>query len=239
MKTLIVDDEPLARRLTREYLNKHGDIDIVGECENGVDAVAFIEEKKPDLIFMDIHMPKMSGLEVIEVTGQTSGVIFTTAYDDYALKAFDLHAVDYLLKPFSQERFDAALLRARQFSGQPSTALTQLVSHTQMERIVVRDRGQLHFIPVRNIDFIEAQDDYIMIHSEGKSTLKPQALGDILNQLDASRFFRIHRSFIINIEKLNRVERVNKDSLKAILKNGTELPVSRAGYERIRALVRT
>jgi two-component system LytT family response regulator len=235
MNILIVDDELLARRLTREYLARHTDIQIIGECENGIDAVQFILDKAPDLIFLDIQMPKMSGLEVLEATGRKSGVIFTTAFDQYALQAFDLHAVDYLLKPFSQDRFDDALIRARQLIGQASTNLANLLSKSPLERVVIRDRGQVHFISVDKIDFIEAQDDYIMIHSEGKSLLKTQTLSEIELQLDAHQFVRIHRSYLLNIAKLNRIERINKDSLNAILNNGIQLPISRSGYERIRA----
>jgi len=236
MNILIVDDELLARRLTREYLAKHPDIQIVGECENGFDAVEFISNKSPDLIFLDIQMPKMSGLEVLEATGRKSGVIFTTAFDQYALRAFDLHAVDYLLKPYSQDRFDEALARARQLIGQASTGLVNLLTKSPLERVVIRDRGQVHFISADKIDFIEAQDDYIMIHSEGKSILKTQTLSEIEQQLNARKFIRIHRSYLLNIAALNRIERINKDSLNAILNNGTHLPVSRSGYERIRAM---
>jgi len=245
MKAIIVDDELLARRLTREYLSKHSDIQIIGECENGLQAVSAITELTPDLIFLDIHMPKMSGLEVLDITGRKNGVIFTTAYDEYALKAFELHAVDYLLKPFSQERFDAALSQARHLislSGQlqaisQNNNIDQLINHTQLDRIVIRDRGQLHFIAVDKIDFIEAQDDYIMIHSEGKSLLKTQALSDIETQLDPTKFVRIHRSYLINIAQLNRIERLNKDSMMALLNNGKQLPISRSGYERIKLLI--
>jgi two-component system LytT family response regulator len=234
MNILIVDDESLARALTREYLASHADIKIVGECDNGMDAAQFIVDKVPDLIFLDIQMPNMSGLEVLEVTGRKSGVIFTTAFDEYAMRAFDLHAVDYLLKPFSQERFDAALLRARKILGQPSDNLAKLISDTQINRIVVRDRGQIHFIPVDKVQYIEAQDDYIMIHCEDRSILKSQTLSEIESQLNSDQFKRIHRSYLINIAKLDRLERINKDSLNAILTNGSQLPVSRSGYERIK-----
>jgi two-component system LytT family response regulator len=234
MKILIVDDELLARRLVREFLSRHTDVQIIGECENGLEAVDFILDKTPDLVFLDIQMPKLSGLEVLEVTGRKSGVIFTTAFDEYALRAFDLHAVDYLLKPFSQARFDDAMTRAKQSAGQVSTNLSTLISQAQLERIVVRDRGMTHFIPVNTVDFIEAQDDYIMIHSLGKAVLKTQTLSEIETQLNPTQFIRIHRSYLLNIASLNRIERLNKDSLNAVLKNGVQLPISRKGYERIR-----
>lgn len=239
IQVLIVDDEELARRLTCEYLSKHADIEIVGECENGLEAVADIGALNPDLIFMDIQMPKLSGLEVLELTGRNFGVIFTTAYEQYALKAFDLHAVDYLLKPFSQTRFDEALAQARRMLGQPSPALEHLIAHRagKLERILIRDRNQVHVIPIEKMDYIEAQDDYINIFSDGRSFLKTQSLSDLEAQLDARRFVRVHRSYIINIEKLQSIERNTKDSQVALLRNGKRIPISRAGYERIKAIM--
>lgn len=239
LQILIVDDEELARRLTREYLRKHCDINIMGECENGLEAVQAITEQQPDLIFLDIQMPKLSGLEVLELTGRNSGVIFTTAYDQYALKAFDMHAVDYLLKPFSQQRFDEALNKARRMLGQVTPELQNLLAQpiAKLERLLIRDRGQVHIIPVNKIDYIEAQDDYINIHSGGKAILKTQSLSDLEAQLDNSEFVRIHRSYIIRVDALKGIERASKDSYVAVLHNGTQLPISRAGYERIKAKI--
>jgi two-component system LytT family response regulator len=164
---LIIDDEELARRLVREYLRTHDDIEIIGECENGLQAVGEIERCNPNLIFLDIQMPKLSGLEVLAETGRRSGVIFTTAYDEYALKAFELHAIDYLLKPFSQQRFDDALTQARlQLGREPQAkALTQLIATTHLTRILIRDRGHTHVVAVENVEYVEAQDDYIQIHA--------------------------------------------------------------------------
>lgn len=239
LQILIVDDEELARRLTREYLRFHSDINILGECENGLEAVQAITEHKPDLIFLDIQMPKLSGLEVLELTGRNSGVIFTTAYDQYALKAFDMHAVDYLLKPFSQQRFDEALDKARKMLGQVTPELQKLLSQPvdKLERLLIRDRGHVHIIPINKIDYIEAQDDYINIHSGGTAILKTQSLSDLEAQLDSSAFVRIHRSYIIRVEALKAVERASKDSHAAILLNGTQLPISRSGYERLKARI--
>ena len=236
LQILIVDDEDLARRLTREYLRHHKDINIIGECENGLEAVQAITEQNPDLVFLDIQMPKLSGLEVLELTGRSSGVIFTTAYDQYALKAFDLHAVDYLLKPFSQQRFDEALDKARKMLGQTAPELQKLLTQpiTKLERLLIRDRGQVHIIPVDKIDYIEAQDDYINIHSGGKAILKTQSLSDLEAQLGNDRFVRIHRSYMVNLDALKNMERANKDGYVAVLHNGTQLPISRAGYERIK-----
>jgi two-component system LytT family response regulator len=236
LQILIVDDEELARRLTREYLRHHTDINIIGECENGLEAVQAITEHNPDLIFLDIQMPKLSGLEVLELTGRNSGVIFTTAYDQYALKAFDMHAVDYLLKPFSQQRFDEALDKARKMLGQTAPELQKLLAQpvTKLERLLIRDRGQVHIVPIDKIDYIEAQDDYINIHSGGKAILKTQSLSDLEAQLGNDRFVRIHRSYMINLDALKNMERANKDGYVAVLRNGTQLPISRAGYERIK-----
>ncbi|GGC96189.1 LytR/AlgR family response regulator transcription factor [Undibacterium terreum] len=239
IKVLIVDDEDLARRLVREYLGQHADMEIIGECDNGLQAVKDITGLNPDLVFLDIQMPKLTGLEVLELTGRNSGVIFTTAYDQYALKAFDLHAVDYLLKPFSQTRFDEALAQARKALGQTLPALENLLTQTgeKLERILIRDRNQVHVIPVEKMDYAEAQDDYISIQSEGKCYLKTQRLSELETQLDPKKFVRIHRSYIINIEKLQSIERQTKDSHVALMRDGKQIPISKAGYERIRAMM--
>lgn len=238
LRVLIVDDEELARRLSIEYLRSHTDIEIVGECETGLEAVDAISRLEPELVLLDIQMPQLSGLEVLEVTGRRSGVIFTTAYDQYALKAFDLHAVDYLLKPFSQQRFDEALAKARKLLVQESTEkLDKLVTQqgNQLQRLLIRDRGQVHHVPLDSIEYVEAQDDYITIHAAQKSYMKTQSLSELEAQLDASKFVRIHRSFLLHITALKNIERVSKDSHIAILKSGVQIPVSRAGHERIRA----
>jgi two-component system LytT family response regulator len=239
LKALIVDDEELARRLIREYLKPHADIEIVGECENGLAAVKDIGALDPDLVFLDIQMPKLTGLEVLELTGRRAGVIFTTAYDQYALKAFDLHAVDYLLKPFSQARFDEALEQARKLLGQTQPALESLLTDApeKLERILIRDREQVHVIPVEKVDYIEAQDDYIAIHAEGKSYLKSQRLSDLEQKLDGKAFVRVHRSYIVNVACLQAIEKFGKDGHAARLAGGKRIPISRAGYERIRSIM--
>ncbi len=237
-RCLIVDDEDLARRLVREYLTKHLDIEIVGESEHGLQALEDINRLDPDLILLDIQMPKLSGLEVLAETGRRSGVIFTTAYDEYALKAFDLHAVDYLLKPFSQQRFDEALAQARQRLGQPAQGVAQLVAHAKVNRLVIRDRGQTHLVPVDLIDYVEAQDDYIVVHAEGKTWMKTQSLTDLEAQLDGARFVRVHRSYLVNVESVQSMGRISKDVQSVVLKDGTALPVSRAGLERLKAAMR-
>jgi two-component system, LytTR family, response regulator len=239
LTVLIADDEELARRLIREYLQAHDAIEIVGEAEHGLDAVKKINALKPDLVFLDIQMPKLTGLEVLEVTERRTGVIFTTAWDQYALKAFDMHAIDYLLKPFSQSRFDEALDKARKMLGQPSEALQSLIATPgcKLERILIRDRSQVHVIALDKVEYVEAQDDYINIHSEGRAWLKTQALSDLEAQLDARQFVRVHRSFLINIGFLQGIERNTKDSHVALMKSGKQVPISRAGYDRLKELM--
>ena len=239
IRTLIVDDEALARGLVREYLQAHDDIEIVAECDNGFDAVKTITELRPDLIFLDIQMPRLSGLEVLELTQRDHGVIFTTAYDQHALKAFDLRAVDYLLKPFAQARFDEALMRARALLGQASTGVRALAAQPvgKLERLLVRERNQVFVLALDTVACVEAQDDYIQIYCPGKTYLKTQSLSDLETRLDPALFVRIHRSWIINLAHLKNIERLAKDSFVAVLHTGQQVPISRAGHERIKALI--
>ena len=245
LRALIVDDEDLARHLIREYLTGHGDIEVVGECDNGLDAVRQIGALQPDLVFLDIQMPRLTGLEVLELTGRRAGVIFTTAYDEHAIKAFELHAVDYLLKPFSKARFDDALARARTLhapaGGAPTQApaLDALVARrtAPLERILIRDREQVHVIAIDQVECIEAQGDYLAIHAGGKCHLKPQRISEIEEQLDPTRFLRVHRSFIISLAYLQAIERPGPDRHAARLRSGKRVPISRSGYEKLRELV--
>jgi two-component system LytT family response regulator len=246
LRALIVDDEALARCLIREFLGAHVDIEIVGECENGLDAVRQIGALAPDLVFLDIQMPRLTGLEVLELTGRRTGVIFTTAYDEHAIKAFELHAVDYLLKPFSKARFDAALARARALHAPAQAALPvanaavdALVARKTepLERLLIRDREQVHVIPIDKVECIEAQGDYLAIHAEGKCYLKPQRISEIEAQLDDKTFLRVHRSFIINLAQLQTIERHGADGHAARLRSGKRVPISRSGYERLRTRV--
>jgi two-component system, LytTR family, response regulator len=243
LRALIVDDEDLARRLVREYLQGHADIDIVGECDNGLDAVKQIGALAPDLVFLDIQMPRLTGLEVLELTGRRAGVVFTTAYDEHAIKAFELHAVDYLLKPFSKARFDDALARARALHAPEARAqapaLDALVARrtAPLERILIRDREQVHVIAIDQVECIEAQGDYLAIHAGGKCHLKPQRISEIEEQLDGTRFLRVHRSFIISLAHLQAIERPGPDRHAARLRSGKRVPISRSGYEKLRTLV--
>jgi two-component system, LytTR family, response regulator len=244
LAAVIVDDEELARALLREYLGSGADVEIVAECANGFEAVKAIAEKKPDLVFLDIQMPKLDGFEVLELIGPDVAVIFVTAYDQYAMRAFDEHAVDYLLKPFSLERFQKALERARQRLGAaagtpPATELARAARPPQefLQRIVVKDGARVHIIPVDRLDYAESQDDYVSLHSQGKSYLKEQTISSLEAALDPQRFVRIHRSVIVNLERVAKIEPYAKDSRVAVLSDGSQLPVSRAGYERLRSLL--
>jgi two-component system LytT family response regulator len=244
MRIIIVDDEMLARGVVREYLEAHGDVEIVAECANGFEAVKAITELEPDLAFLDIQMPKLDGFEVAELVGGKTRFIFATAFDQYAIKAFEYHALDYLLKPFSQQRFDQALahVRAQLGAGVPAQraeidAVVREVKAKPLGRVLIRDGAKVHVIPSEKIDYIEAQDDYVQIHSEGKAYLKNQRLSELEEQLEAGKFVRIHRSYLVNIESVSRIEQASKDSHAAVLKSGARLPISRSGYQKIRTLI--
>ena len=239
---VIVDDEELARMVLREYINENSDIDVLAECGNGFEAVKAIADHKPDLVFLDVQMPKLNGFEVLELIGREVAVVFVTAYDQYAMKAFDAHAVDYLLKPFSTERFQTALERARQRIGIQTPPPTELSAAARApeaysERIVVKDGARVHIIPVDKLDYVEAQDDYVALHSQKKNYLKQQTISSLETSLDPRRFLRIHRSVIVNLERVAKIEPYTKDSRVAVLIDGTQLPVSRAGYSRLKALL--
>jgi two-component system, LytTR family, response regulator len=240
MRVIIVDDEDLARGLVREYLAGHADVEIVAECANGFDAVKAITELDPDLVYLDIQMPKLTGFEVVELAGRKTHYVFVTAYDQYALKAFEVHAVDYLLKPYSQQRFDEALAHARR-TLRASLGVEAVVAEAAMRnkplgRVLIRDGARVHVIGVEKIDFIEAQDDYVQINAEGKGYLKNQRLAELESQLDPDVFVRIHRSYIVNIGRVSRIEQ-GKDSHTAILNDGARVPVSRRGYQKVRNLI--
>jgi two-component system LytT family response regulator len=226
---------------------------VVGECANGFEAVKAITEMQPDLVFLDVQMPKLDGFEVLELLEPRPAVIFCTAYDEYALKAFEVHAVDYLLKPFGRERLAEALARAgeRQAlaasrAGAPAPGVapsgTALAAAARApgehaERIVVRDGAQVHVIPVERVDFVEAQDDYVAIHEGAKTHLKHQTLAELAEALDPARFVRVHRSYVVNLERVARIELLAKDQRVAVLDDGRQLPVSRSGHERLKELL--
>jgi two-component system LytT family response regulator len=249
LRAIIVDDEELARQILAEYLEQAGDVEIVAQCANGFEAVKAAGELRPDLLFLDIQMPKLDGFEVLELIDPPTAVIFVTAYDQYALKAFDAAAVDYLLKPFSTERLGKAIERARALllasSRDPQPRRLQaseLAAAARppgqtLQRVVVKDGTKVHIIPIAKLDYVEAQDDYIALHSEKKQYLKQQTISSIEAQLDPARFARVHRSYIVNLERIARIEPYTKDSRVAVLQDGAQLPVSRTGYARLKELL--
>jgi two-component system LytT family response regulator len=244
LRVIMVDDEEPARRLLREYLEDTPGVSIVAECGNGFEAVKAVAEHEPDLLLLDIQMPKLDGFEVVELLERDLPIIFITAHDEHALRAFEVHAVDYLLKPYSAERLGEALERARERIGRgdPPASLDDLVSAARpdggdLERILVRDGSDVRVIPTEAVDYIEAHDDAVAIHVGGESHLKAQRLSTLEERLDPKRFIRVHRSFILNVDRLRSIELYAKDSRIAILEDGTKVPVSRSGYSRLRELL--
>lgn len=241
IRVLIVDDEELARTVLREDLAAHEHLEVVAECANGFAAVKAITELQPDLVFLDVQMPKLNGFEVLELLETRPAVIFTTAYDEYALRAFEVHAVDYLLKPFGPERLQEAVRHAHSLLAQhrdlPLAELKTAATNMPIERVLIREGTQVHVLPVQKIDYFEAQDDYVAIKTQGKSYLKLMPLAEFEHGLDARRFIRIHRSYIVNLERIAKIELYAKDSRRVVLADGTQLPVSRSGYAKLQALM--
>jgi two-component system LytT family response regulator len=242
LRTIVVDDEELARQVLRELLRAHEEIEVVTECRNGLEAVKAVAEHRPDLLFLDVQMPKLTGFDVLELVGMDVPVIFVTAYDEYAMKAFEVHAVDYLLKPVGKDRLAAALQRVKKRAAEKLPAPTELTTAARpagqfAERLVVKDGTKVTLIPVTKLDYAEAQDDYVALASEGKKHLKQQTIASLEAALNPKQFVRIHRSYVVNLERVTRIEPYGKESRVAILSNGAKLPVSRAGYARLQALL--
>ncbi len=240
VRVVSVDDEAHARGLIREYLSEMPDFELIAECANGFEAVKVIGRERPDLILLDIQMPKLDGFEVLELLDPKPKVIFVTAFDEYAVKAFEVRAIDYLLKPFGRERFvevlehAAARLRpdhSPEVRLQPDFARPRSLP---LNRILVRHDSDVVIIPATKLDFAEAQDDYVRLAVGDVSYLKQQTLSELEEQLDPGRFIRVHRSYIINVDRLAKVELYAKDSRVAILRDGTKVPISRAGYAKLR-----
>lgn len=234
-KVLIIDDEPLARLIVKEYLEDYPDLEVVGECNDGFEAAKSIANIKPDLIFLDIQMPKINGFELLEIISEKPAVIFTSAFDQYALKAFETNSLDYLLKPFSKDRFANAINKWRNNLAESSGKLDQLneISFKQPDehlRVVVKDNQEIIIIPTSEIEYFEAYDDYIKIHTKGKVHLKKKTMNYFENTLDKKQFIRIHRSYLLNINELTRIESFEKNSYVAILKSGKRIPISRTAY---------
>ncbi|HEV3324786.1 MAG TPA: LytTR family DNA-binding domain-containing protein, partial [Puia sp.] len=261
---IIIDDEPLARMIVVEYLQSYPEITLLQECSDGFEGIKAIQQYHPDLVFLDIQMPKINGFEMLELVEDSPAVIFTTAFDEYAIRAFEAHAVDYLLKPFSKERFDKALRKwleqhadhqaaraaaepgatpdesapASPVAGIPATQQSLLdtaaESPSQQQRVVVKTGGKIKIIPLEDIHYLEAADDYVKIHTHNGAFLKNRTMGYFEKVLDPNRFVRTHRSYIINIQQVTRIDPYEKDSHLCVLSSGAQVPVSKAGYVKLR-----
>ncbi len=234
---MIVDDEAPAREILREFLADHPQFRIVAECANGYEAVKAVSEHRPQLVFLDIQMPKLDGFEVLDLLDPKPKVVFVTAYDEYALRAFEVHAVDYLLKPYSAARFAEVVAHAEQMVLAGAAMPRVVTTKKPLQRIAFRDGANIEVVPVQRVDYIEAQDDYVHVVTRGQRHAKQQTLGELEQLLDPARFVRVHRSYIVNLESLDRIEPYAKDSRVALLKDGTRIPISRAGYERLKTFL--
>lgn len=244
IKTLIIDDEPLARMIVKEYLQPHTNIELLQECNDGFEGVKAIQQYQPDLIFLDIQMPKINGFEMLELIDQPPAVIFTTAFDEYAIRAFESHAIDYLLKPFSQERFDKALQKLIDQRGSAVQAkinepLLEAASQTppQNQRIVVKTGSKIKIIPVEDVFYLEAADDYVKVHTKEGAFLKNKTMNHFEQSLDKNLFVRTHRSCIVNIQQITRIDPYEKDNHIAILKSGGRVSVSKTGYAKLKQVL--
>ncbi len=240
LRTIIIDDEKLARDIVKRYASKIDTLEIIEECGNGFDGIKAINSQKPDLIFLDIQMPKLNGFEMLELLEEKPKIIFTTAFDQYALKAFDVNAIDYLLKPFSEERFTEAVNKVlKEHSDASNERVEKLKSHIDeeieyLDRVIVKQNQKITIIPIDKVSYFEAQDDYVMIHTEDGKFLKQKTMKYFEDHLDPKNFIRIHRSSIVNISRVKEIELFDKDAYKAILKDGTKLSVSRSGYTKLK-----
>ena len=243
MNVIIIDDEPLARSIIKEYLVYYPECTVVQECSDGFEGVKAITQYKPDIIFLDIQMPKINGFEMLELLDNPPAVIFTTAFEEYAIRAFETHAIDYLLKPFSRERFDKAIQKWKDQSNPNTNTITKTLLETasqspiQSQRIVVKLTGKIKIIPVHDIHFIEAADDYVKIHTGEGSFLKNKTMNHFENVLDTQQFVRTHRSFILNINQVTRIDPYEKDNHIALLRTGQKIPVSKTGYGKLKILL--
>lgn len=239
IRTILIDDEALARDVVKHYLKDYQDIEIVAECSDGFEGLKAISQHQPDFIFLDIQMPKISGFEMLELVDKHPAVIFTTAFDEYAIKAFEVNAVDYLLKPIEKARFDQAMqkLPAKLAKGEASVDLleTASLSPAQNSRIVVKSAGVIKIIPVNELYYLEADDDYVKLSTQEGSFHKNKTMSFFEQSLDPSQFIRIHRSYIVNLAQVTKIELKEKDSYVVLLKSGIWLPVSKTGYVKLKA----
>ena len=241
MKAIIIDDEPLARSLVKEYLQAYKNIEVVEECNDGFQGVKAIQQHQPDIIFLDIQMPKINGFEMLELVDNPPHVIFTTAFEEYAVKAFETYALDYLLKPFSKDRFDKCIQKLLQQKSSPAQtdALLETAAQSpeQNNRIVVKDGGKIKIIPVAHVQYLEAADDYVKIHISDGTFLKKKTMQYFEELLQSQQFVRIHRSFIINTQLITRIDPYEKDNHLVLLASGAKLPASKAGYMKLKEVL--
>ena len=238
IKTLIIDDEPLAASLVQEFLESFPQFEIAAVCQNGFQGLKAIQEHEPDLIFLDVQMPKITGFEMLELLDEPPAVIFTTAFDQYALKAFDAMAIDYLLKPFSQERFTRAIdkyLAQQGRAEESSVKMNELAE--KRNRLVVRVKNEIKIIPTHEVSFFEADDDYIAIHATSGKYLKKMTMKSLEEALDPSKFVRVHRSYLINLNEITKIEPYERDNFLVLLRDGEKVPVSKTGYSRLRQVL--
>lgn len=245
IKALIIDDENLAREIIKKYLEDREEIQIVGECSNGFEGIKIINDVNPDIVFLDIQMPKITGFEMLELIDKPPIIIFTTAYDQFALKAFEVNAADYLLKPFSKQRFDESIGKAIRYMKNKSPQqimIRNLINENDrnpefLERIIIKDGTKITVMPLENIRFIEAQDDYVMIYSTEGKFLKQKTMKYFEDHLDPHNFVRIHRSFIVPVNSIKRIELAEKNSYQVKLHDATILPVSKSGYDKLKGVL--
>lgn len=243
ISTILIDDEPLARGIVKEYLQNFPQVNIVQECNDGFEGLKAIMQHKPHLIFLDVQMPKINGFEMLELIEEPPAVIFVTAFDEYAIKAFESHAIDYLLKPFSRERFNKAvdkfLEHSQNASGPAPVALPENISLSpqQRQRVVVKNAGKIKIIPTDDIHYFEAADDYVRIHTKEGGFLKNRTMSHFESLLDHNQFVRTHRSFIINVQQITRIDPYEKENYIAILKDGKQVPVSKNGYSKLKQVL--
>lgn len=242
VKVVIVDDERLARDILKNYIREHDNVELIAECTNGFEGVKSINELKPDLVFLDIQMPKITGFEMLELLETTPQIIFTTAYDQYALKAFEVNATDYLLKPFAYDRFDEALAKAMDKMTdreKSKDAIEKLVNHKdqsdeKLDRVVVKSGQKITVIPVDDLQYLEAQDDYVMLHTKQGSHLKQKTMKYFEEHLNGNSFIRVHRSYIVNLNEIEHLYLQEKETYRALLKSGAKIPVSKSGYSNLK-----
>lgn len=244
-KVVIIDDEPLSREIVKAYLRNFPDMEVLQECGDGFEGVKAIQEHKPDLIFLDIQMPKITGFEMLELIDHKPSVIFITAYDAFAIKAFEANAVDYLLKPVAEERFKTAILKwksqmalARPEEEPVERVLSSMsATATQQGRIVVKTGSKVRIIPVHEVLYMEAEDDFVKIVTADGSFLKNKTMTFYEETLDAQHYVRVHRSYIVNVSQITKIEPYQKESHLAILRNGQQIPVSKTGYVKLKEVL--